>query len=531
MECTKLPGPKKDLGNTIQCLTNPTPIRFSSFFIRQGVKLLFDVSRLVLLSLQELMIALGSYTIVQGHGTLNIISNVEQVQGKSYDYIVVGGGTSGCPLAATLSKRFTVLLVERGGSPFGDPFIMEKKNFWRPMFQIDEFTSIVQELVSEEGVANQRGRVLGGSTVINGGLYTRTNKEYIARAGWDENLVKEAYEWVESRVVFEPNLSEQQSFARDAFVAAGNVPFNGYSLEHVEGTKITGTIFDENGMRHCSAHLLHTGDPERLTVLLNATVKSTTFSQVAGDGTKPRACGIRFIRSHEDLDSSYEVNLNPASDSESEGDVVLSAGAMGSPQILMLSGIGPSELLSKFNIAPMIDAPQVGQDIRDHPGIHFLLDAGIGNEGQADTSQVVGIASSSRFLFQYGGSKASGRPIRVLRGKLVYPSSKGKLELNSTDPRKNPSVRYNYLLEENDLEEFVEMVHEMKKIARSMDSALGTNVGSVVDKDYKVFGVEGLRVVDASALSDLLSTSPMGTLLMLGRYQGIKMLRERAIGE
>ncbi|KAF9615287.1 hypothetical protein IFM89_022614 [Coptis chinensis] len=519
----------------------------------------------------------------QGHGTLNILSDVEQVQGKSYDYIVVGGGTSGCPLAATLSKRFTVLLVERGGSPFGDPFIMEKKNFLRHMFQINEFTSIVQELVSEEGVANQRGRVLGGSTAINGGLYTRTNKEYIARAGWDENLVKEAYEWVESRVVFEPNLSEQQSFARDAFVAAGNVPFNGYSLEHVEGTKITGTIFDENGVRHCSAHLLHAGDPERLTVLLNATVKSITFSQVAGDGTKPRACGIRFIRSHEDLDSSYEVNLNPASDSESEGDVVLSAGAMGSPQILMLSGIGPSELLNKFNIAPMIDAPQVGQDIRDHPGINFLLDAGIGNVPLAlpDPSQVVGIASSSRFLFQYaGGSKTSSGAGRALLGKLAYPSSKGNLELNSTDPRKNPSVRYNYLLEENDLEEFVEMVHEMKKIAQSMDSALGTkycdrmdeiisgqkqehnvetkkglsteeelrefckmnktsylhghggcSVGSVVDKDYKVFGVEGLRVVDASALSDLLSTSPMGTLLMLGRYQGIKMLRERAIGE
>ncbi|KAF9590914.1 hypothetical protein IFM89_000170 [Coptis chinensis] len=107
-------------------------------------------------------------------------------------------------------------------------------------------------------------------------------------------------------------------------------------------------------------------------------------------------------------------------------------GAMGSPQILMLSGIGPSELLSKFNIAPMIDAPQVGQDIRDHPGIKFLLDAGIGNvpPAQPDPSQVVGIASSSRFLFQYGGgSKTSARPRRVLLGKLAYPSSKGKLEL------------------------------------------------------------------------------------------------------
>ncbi|KAF9618810.1 hypothetical protein IFM89_002678 [Coptis chinensis] len=102
--------------------------------------------------------------------------------------------------------------------------------------------------------------------------------------------------------------------------------------------------------------------------------------------------------------------------------------------ILMLSGIGPSELLTKFNIAPMIDAPQVGQDIRDHPGIKFLLDAGIGNVAlaQPDPSQVVGIASSSRFLFQYGGgSKTNARPRRVLLGKLASPSSKGKLELKS----------------------------------------------------------------------------------------------------
>ncbi|KAF9626207.1 hypothetical protein IFM89_031334, partial [Coptis chinensis] len=491
------------------------------------------------------------------HGVLNIISDVQQVQSKYFDYIVVGGGTTGCPLAATLSKRYTVLLVERGGSPFEDPFIMEKKNFFRSASQVNEFTSIIQKFESEEGVANYRGRVLGGTTAINGGIYTRSNKEYIERAGWDGKLVKEAYEWVESKVIFEPKeLTKEQSYAKDIFVGAGILPFNGYSLEHVEGTKITGTLFDENEIRHCSAHLLEAGDPKRLTVLLNATVKNIIFSQ----GTKPRACGIRFIKSHEDLEISYEAYLNCSFDGESWGDVVLCAGAMGSPQILMLSGIVPSEHLVQFNITPMVNAPQVGQDVKDHPGIIFMLDVIDVPQAYGDPSQVIGITNNSKFLFQYGGGRLKkNKQLRSILGKLAYPRSKGMVKLNSVDPRKNPSVKFNYLLEEKDLDECVEMVHEMKKIARSMDSLLGTNysekidivssgdkkqgndgysngifseerlkefckmnkgsylhshrgcsVGSVVDKDYKVFGVEGLRVVDTSALSDLMS--PMGTL-------------------
>ncbi|KAF9626173.1 hypothetical protein IFM89_031300 [Coptis chinensis] len=450
--------------------------------------------------------------MTQGHGVLNIISDVQQVQSKYFDYIVVGGGTSGCPLTQHCPKRYRKLLVERGGSPFEDPFIMEKKNFFsslRP--QLNEFTSIIQKFESEEGVANYRGRVLGGTTAINGGVYTRSNKEYIERAGWDGKLVKEAYEWVESKVIFEPKeLTKEQSYAKDIFVGAGILPFNGYSLEHVEGTKIT------------------------------------------GEGTKPRACGIRFIKSHEDLEISYEVYLNCSFDGESWGDVVLCAGTMGSPQILMLSGIGPSEHLVQFNITPMVNAPQVGQDVKDHPGIIFMLDVIDVPQAYGDPSQVIGITNNSKFLFQYGGGRLKkNKQLRSILGKLAYPRSKGIVKLNSIDPRKNPSVKFNYLLEEKDLDGCVEMVHEMKKIARSMDSVLGTNysekidivisgliyistedavrVGSVVDKDHKVFGVEGVRVVDASALSDLMSTSPMGTLLMLGRYQGTKMLRERGM--
>ncbi|KAF5182710.1 Hothead-like protein [Thalictrum thalictroides] len=511
-----------------------------------------------------------------GHGALNIVSNFEQVQGKSFDYIVVGGGTSGCPLAATLSERFTVLLIERGGYPFQDPLIMEKKNFYHWLGQVNEFTSIAQKVVSEEGVENYRGRVLGGSTAINGGVYSRASKEYIEKAGWDVRLVKEAYEWVESKMVFEPKeLTPLQSKAKDIFVDAGILPFNGYCLEHVQGTKLTGTLFDENERRHCAAHLLEAGDRNKLTVLLNATVKNILFS--TGSGDKPRAHGIRFIKSYDNnVDDSYEVYLNQPTDSGSWGDIILSAGALGSPQILMLSGIGVPEHLGKFNITPLINALQVGQGISDNPCIMFILDVVDVPHSIAETSQVLGITKNCKFLIQFGGGRITNTTqSRSLLAKLSHPRSKGKLELNSTDPRKNPSLKFNYLLEKMDLDDCVEMVREMKNVAISIDSFLGTkysekiasiitdcleqdklvtgatstedelrhfcriyrtsylhsnggcNVGSVIDRDYKVYGVEGLRVVDASSLNDLMGSSPMGTLLMLGRYQGIQMLKER----
>lgn len=206
-------------------------------------------------------------------------SDVRDVAGKSYDYIIVGGGTAGCPLAATLSEKFSVLLVERGSSPFGNPLVVEKRYYGFPLLNTDEYTSVAQSFTSEDGVSNVRGRVLGGSSAINGGIYSRASEEYVSKAGWDKEQVKEAYEWVESKVVFPPMfLSPWQSVAEFSLLEAGILPYNGYSLEHIKGTKISGSVFDGFGRRHTSADLLQTANPKTLTVLLNATVKSIIFN-------------------------------------------------------------------------------------------------------------------------------------------------------------------------------------------------------------------------------------------------------------
>ncbi|GLJ46009.1 hypothetical protein SUGI_0968990 [Cryptomeria japonica] len=109
--------------------------------------------------------------------------DAEKVAARRYDYIIVGGGTAGFPLAATLSQNFTVLLMERGGSPYGNPDIENASAFRKALEEADKYTSIAQGFVSEDGVQLQRGRVLGGGTAINAGFYRRASMEYIRE--WD----------------------------------------------------------------------------------------------------------------------------------------------------------------------------------------------------------------------------------------------------------------------------------------------------------------------------------------------------------
>ena len=95
-----------------------------------------------------------------------------------YDYIVIGGGTAGCPLAATLSQNYSVLLLERGGSPYGNPNISDLAAFGAALSDTSP-TSPAQRFISEDGVINTRARVLGGGSCLNAGIYTRASPQYV----------------------------------------------------------------------------------------------------------------------------------------------------------------------------------------------------------------------------------------------------------------------------------------------------------------------------------------------------------------
>ncbi|KAL5981219.1 hypothetical protein ACLOJK_029140 [Asimina triloba] len=500
---------------------------------------------LVLLSFAPL-ISSAAFSTQQGSDVVPFITaDIEDVIRRSFDYIIVGGGTSGCPLAATLSQKYSVLLVERGGSPYGNPLIEERRNFGDAFYQTDQFTSISQQFTSEDGTYNQRGRVLGGSTAVNGGFYSRASDEDIKRVGWDPELVKEAYEWVESKIVFPSPLTAWQFVTAMGMVEAGISPLNDFSLEHIRGTKVGAGIFDAHERRHTSADLLAAANPNNIALLLNATVQNVIFRDAAagGAGKQPRAQGIRFMRSNGNPDELYEVYLNrpKVSSGSSWGDVILCAGALGSPQILMLSGIGPKDHLKSFNITPLVDAPAVGESMQDNPSIAILLNysSNASRRLHPDPPQVAGIEKDFRIIIEtslfYPGVNSSIYVPMV--GKLASPVSRGWLRLKSADPRENPSVRFNYLAAEQDLDECVEMVRLVDRVAvsNSVESFLERNqsvipaagatqqelrdfckasvvtiyhyhggcvVGSVVDRDYRVLGVEGLRVVDFSTFLD-----------------------------
>ena len=154
---------------------------------------------------------------------------------------------------------------------------MKKDLYGLSLLQTDEFSSTAQRFVSEDGIPNLRGRVLGGSSAVNGGFYSRASKKFIEKVGWDVGLVRDAYEWVESKIVFKPELTPWQTVMRLSLLEAGLQPDNGFTFEHIQGTKVSGTIFDEHGKRHSSADLLLAGNPENITVLFNATVKDVIF--------------------------------------------------------------------------------------------------------------------------------------------------------------------------------------------------------------------------------------------------------------
>ncbi|XP_021890533.1 protein HOTHEAD-like isoform X2 [Carica papaya] len=512
-----------------------------------------------------LYISLSSSSLSQGKELPYMTADVKEVSGMSFDYIVVGGGTTGCPLAATLSEKFSVLLVERGSSPYGNPLITDIEYYGLSLIQTDEYSSVAQVFISQDGVSNLRGRVLGGSSAINGGFYSRVSEDFVKQAGWEEELVQDSYKWVESRVVFTPKLAPWQTAVEFGFLEAGILPYNGFSLEHIQGTKIGGSIYGKFGKRHSSADLLEAGNPSKITVLLNATVKSLIF-QDNSDRNESRVRGIKFVKSDGSTDQTYEAYLNQPKNSSSWGDVILSAGALGSPQLLLLSGIGPRKHLEKFNISTMVDLEGVGKEMKDNPGIALVFNPPPKSRQnqQAEPPQVAAIASNFKFIIEAGVIPVSFNSTRMgIAAKVAFPESKGMLKLQNTDPRKNPLVKFNYLTKEKDVDECVNMVRALEHVAMSESVSLflgiqpqdknltrsedelrqfckknvrtyyhfhgGCVVGRVVDQDYRVLGVEGLRVVDGSTLLESPGTNPMATLLMLGRYQGIKILRQREV--
>lgn len=520
----------------------------------------------------------------EGHNYLRFVFNATEFPSEDYyDYIIVGGGTAGCPLAATLSGYYRVLVLERGGLPNGNPNVMTDEGFLTTLMEVDAFDSPAQAFTSEDGVPNARGRVLGGSSAINAGFYSRADNDFYKKSGvdWDLGLVNRSFEWVERKVVFRPAISVWQSVFRDSLLEAGVDPYNGFSLEHLSGTKIGGSTFDADGNRHTAADLLTYANPEKITVALHASVERIVFASSSppssNSSSKQSAIGVVY---RDRLGLYHHAMLRP------RGEVILSAGALGSPQLLLLSGVGPRPYLSSWGIPVSHHHPHVGQFLHDNPrnGIsivppipldHSLIQVvgitGSGNYIEA-ASNIIPFVSPPRPIFIRTPSTVVYLSVATIMEKIAQPASTGSLRLGSTDVRINPIVRFNYFANQADLEACVEGVRRIGELLRSRSMEVfrfggeggefrilgpslpnnlsdsftmaefcrrtvstiwhyhgGCVVGRVVDGDFRVMGIDSLRVVDGSTFNVSPGTNPQATLMMLGRYVGMKMIKGRIL--
>lgn len=563
---------------------------------------------LLLCLLNYLPLSQGKKNWNEGYPFIKRGSSFESSKKSEYDYIIVGGGTAGCPLAATLSKKFNVLLLERGGVPFNNPNVSFLHNFHITLADTSP-TSASQFFASTDGVLNARGRVLGGGSSINAGFYTRANPRFIRKVGWDNELVKESYPWVEKQIVHRPKFSDWQRAVRDGLLDAGVSPFNGFTYDHKYGTKVGGTIFDRFGRRHTSAELLASADPTKLTVLIHATVQKIVFDTA---GEKPKAKGVIF---KDENGKEHEAFLG----NDRQSEVIVSSGAIGTPQLLLLSGIGPKEELQKLNIPVVLNNQFVGQGMADNPmntiyvpskrpvqqslietvgitnlGVYIETSSGFSQSKDsihchhgimsAEIGQLSTIPPKQRSqeaVKAYVKSKKD-IPVEAFRGgfilsKVANPWSTGELKLINTNVEDNPAVTFNYFSHPYDIKRCVEGIRLAIKVVQSehvtnytlsdreteekmlnlsvkasvnliprhpndtksieqfcRDTVItiwhyhgGCHVGKVVNSEYKVLGVDRLRVVDGSTFTESPGTNPQATVMMMGRYMGLKILRDR----
>ncbi len=506
-----------------------------------------------------------------------------------YDYVIVGGGSAGSALANRLSAdpTTTVLVLEAGRPDYKwDVFIHMPAALTFPIgskFYDWKYESEPEPFMNGRKIYHARGKVLGGSSSINGMIFQRGNpldyERWAADPGmktWDyahclpyfkkmENCLAadgaDQFRGHSGPLELERGPATNPLF--DAFFEA--VQQAGYPLtDDVNGFQQEGFAkFDRNIRRGrrlsaAGAYLHPVMHRKNLTVTTRALVHRVLF-----DGT--RANGVEYS------------TRRGGNQQVSAGEVILCGGAFNSPQLLQLSGVGDAGVLSALGLPVVDDLPAVGQHMQDHlevyvqysckqpvslqPQLKLWRRPFIGAEwlflrkgpGASNHFEGGGFARSNddvtypNLMFHFlpiavrydGTSPAGGHGYQVHIGPM-YSNLRGSVQITSTDPKAKPALRFNYISTPEDRREWVEAIRIARRILNqpAMEPFNGGEVSpgpsvesdeqildwvrtdgetalhpsctcrmgqadddSVVDPlTMNVHGVEGLRVVDASAM-------------------------------
>ncbi|MEV6981502.1 choline dehydrogenase [Sphaerisporangium sp. NPDC051017] len=514
-----------------------------------------------------------------------------------YDFVIVGGGSAGCVLANRLSAdpSVRVLVLEAGRTDFPwDVFIHMPAALMFPIgsrFYDWKYESEPEPHMNGRRIYHARGKVLGGSSSINGMIFQRGNpldyERWAADPGmetWDfahclpyfrkmENCTADPgtpFRGHDGPLVLERGPSSGPLF--DAFFQA--VQQAGYPLtDDVNGFRQEGfAAFDRNirrGRRLSAARAyLHPvkGRPN-LEVRTRAYVTKILFEG-------KRAVGVQ-----------YDGRTVRA------GEVILCGGSINTPQLLQLSGVGNAAELEAAGVAPVHDLPGVGENLQDHLEVYVQygcrrpvsmqpamkwrrrLDIGArwlflrSGPGATNHFEAGGFARSNddvaypNLMFHFlplavrydGSAPAGGHGYQVHIGPM-YSDARGSVKIKGADPRVKPALRFNYLSTEQDRREWVEAVRVARAIlnqpamedfnagelspgpsvrtdqevldwvARDGETALhpsctarmGVGDHDVLDPaTMRVHGLDGLRVVDASAMRYITNGNIYAPVMML----------------